>query len=807
MSAQKKRLFRKASSLTDLLFLSDLAQLETVKRRFPHLLSDAHPVTGSLAVAAELERLGIPFSDELSYLEAHEIACNFNLAYQLTTQWWDEELADTRMLGFSLAQAARQEWALPIELCLNAALAYRRLLEAKSVTGIYGFFFPPTAMCRTGPAPAFRPATSITQAVLRWLADSAAIPVSDLRSNSDFITDQRQWRPLLTMDSLTSAVVGSNSSSYPSKETVTRLAMLWTSGLWPQEIAELERGFARVPDWKLIKISKRILTLGESSSQQRERNHMEEKLDRAWQKCESSLMDYVGSYAEIFGNSYLQFQFARIFSEMRVAVQLGLSFARLLDSLGPSLVLFGHDAFTIERTLVQIARHRGTPTVGLFHGGLQPIFARLGLVGDADRVMVWSEQDVKDLTRFDVSADRLRKVGSLRLEKMDQRALPLSASDAKKVEARHKLNLSASQPLILLLTSPTNIGLSQATADPVRQHQTWRDIVSLAERRSDLTFAIKPHPAYDFVEFYRHLCCTGGPHNLVLLEAKSHELVFRASDVAVLVNYCSTVALEAMLVGVPLVFLRSAIYQTEMHEDPLEKRGAINVSSVSELEHSVDRLLGDESFRQEALNDASLAMDALLGDRAQPALKQVMAELENIATTPNVGCDSGTSDLPESTCGVFLQMRRLLISGDVAQLRSHVKELLPAVSSENTELSEDILWSLAFTIGYSIEHAKQIRKVVRICFEEASKEPAFPRAALTGIITRIYLVAIIHSMDLSFWRRARILLWHLLWQTRGRVLRQSLFWSCLAKSLIGRNRYAVSLVNAADRLRVLVRGS
>src|SRR5437763_666397 len=81
-------------------------------------------------------------------------------------KWWEDEIADTSMLGFSLAQMARQEWAMPFELCVNAAIVYQRLFTAKAVRRVYGFFLPPVGMCRTGPAPAFRPATSVTQATL-----------------------------------------------------------------------------------------------------------------------------------------------------------------------------------------------------------------------------------------------------------------------------------------------------------------------------------------------------------------------------------------------------------------------------------------------------------------------------------------------------------------------------------------------------------------------------------------------------------------------------------------------------------------
>jgi len=256
-----------------------------------------------------------------------------------------------------------------------------------------------------------------------------------------------------------------------------------------------------------------------------------------------------------------------------------------------------------------------------------------------------------------------------------------------------------------------------------------------------------------------------------------------------------------MLFGVPLVFLRSAIYQTEMHKDPLEERGAINVSTVGEIEQPLDRLLNDKLFRQETLAEANLAIRVFLGDRVQPALNQAMTEFESIAATPN-GRDSST-DLEKSAPDVFLRIRRLLVSGDTSRLRMELEGLSRSsgVSNETSEPLEDILWELAFTIGYSIQDPEEIRKVLQICFDATSKEPGLSKSALTGIVSRTYLLAIIHSMDLGFWRRARILLWHLLFQTRGRVLRQNSFWRCLVLSFVGRNRYAVALVNTVDRLR------
>ena len=360
--------------------------------------------------------------------------------------------------------------------------------------------------------------------------------------------------------------------------------------------------------------------------------------------------------------------------------------------------------------------------------------------------------------------------------------------------------------MILLLTAPTNISVAQPGAEPARHRQTWRELVVLAEGRPDLTFAIKPHPAYDFVEFYRYLC-QAGPPNLVLLAPNSLGVALRACDVAVLVNYCSTVALEAMQAGVPVVFIRTAIYQTEMHKDPLEERGAVNVTSVAELEISVDRLLRDRAFRQNVIDDAELLVRSLVGEQPNSALKRLMTEFEKITTTADDNPAPVTTGLGESNVEAILdQMRRLLVSNDLPQFLSKTEELAriaKRTSSEEKDRFEDILWGMAFTVGYSISDPKELKKVVQVCYGQLWDELGLCRAVSSEVVIRAYLVAIMHSIDFGKFDRARSLLWQALTQVPGVALRTRMFWEYLAKSLVGRNRYAMLLVNGIDRLRLI----
>jgi len=254
--------------MTDLLFISDLSQLEFARKTILKKNSLIHVVTSNMRVASELEKHNISFSDELSYIEPDEIAHNLKLSYKLTDDWWDEQRAETEFLGIKLSKAAGQEWAMPFELCLNAKIAYQRLIADESPSKIYSFLMPPIAMSRTGPAPAFRPAASITRAVLSWVAKDADIPIINLKTNIPLLSTDTQWKPRLTYDDINNTKVSSMDADHRfSSDKDEQLVFIWKDGLWSHEIHELARGFGSRLGWRIIMLGVRDLELSETENQ------------------------------------------------------------------------------------------------------------------------------------------------------------------------------------------------------------------------------------------------------------------------------------------------------------------------------------------------------------------------------------------------------------------------------------------------------------------------------------------------------------------------------------------------------------
>jgi len=493
---------------------------------------------------------------------------------------------------------------------------------------------------------------------------------------------------------------------------------------------------------------------------------------------------------------------------MRKAARLCLPFSQLLDTLQPALIIFGHEAFTVERSFVRVAQRKGIPTVGLMHGCLQPKYGRLGVVGDADRIMVWGENDEHELNSVGVQRSRLCRVGSLRYDKLYKSVtaqVPREYGHEQRKRIRRALNIPFHRPLVVLLTAPTNVELSLPSANPLHHRKSWREIIALAARRSDIIFAVKPHPAYDFIDFYRHLSLVG-PSNFILLGPCLLEDVLKVSDVSVLVNYCTTAALESMLLKVPVIFLRSAIYTTEMHEDPLEQHGAVNVMSVKELEAAIDRLLNDAAFRQENRNDAQSMMKLLLGDSKRPALEQMMNALQNIALPRTVRLVS--SDNRQDT-SLSLQLSFIIRSigcsdGNDQQLRM-IKSLVDIITSQvNQNIDvEDVICDSAIIMGYTIRNHKMLLKVAPVYFSELSNALVISVGTREKLLLQTYLISMNRFVENGRLKIARILALHALWHAPRLALKTKIFWYLFIRSL-ATNRIMLFFVNSVDRIRYYI---
>lgn len=428
------------------------------------------------------------------------------------------------------------------------------------------------------------------------------------------------------------------------KNLAPKIVLIYTDGLSGREHTAILGALNKLSGVKPISISQQDLELGRKFK--RTQSETGSRLNTFWEKFVDSSDGYDGVYPELFSNKLLQFQFEKIKDEMEAAANYGDVFSTLLELLKPSLVIFGHEAFTIERVLVRLARNRNIATAGLLHGGLGHKFHFRGIVGETDMVVVWNETDIEYLVAYGVNKSRLKKIGCVRYESnyiKYNHGYGIDSSKAKNT-AKERLGVSQGKPVIVLVTAEINIGLAVPLAEPSKHREAIRGVISLAESRPDLHFVIKPHPSFDYYELYRRLADPKRP-NLTILENGKLDEILDASDICMMINYCTSAAIEAMLHRVPVVYLNNAVYPRSDWQDNLSETGIQRVATLAELELYIDSLLTNPKVKELALSEADKQIKDILDIEEFPASKRFIDLLTHILDDEQISNKEGLQNV------------------------------------------------------------------------------------------------------------------------------------------------------------------
>lgn len=612
----------------ELLFITDVSQLAYLREHCPELLRSATPVVEDVVVAYELERMGVAFIEEWSLLTPAEIEDNSAVAHRLAANWWDESRASTDYRGIRLSDMVRQDLIYPLEACLNARTVYRKLFASVDITRISGFFLPPTGVVRTGPLPASRAVRSVAQAVLFYMAQQRAIPVQRRETGLPLSAGRVSYQSAALPQRAAAPLTSGNAQA-------GKLVLIYEDGMYPEELAALRHILADLPDTRVLTVSQRVLGLApEVLPASAELSAL---LDRFWSQCEARTEGDAGEFPEIFGNRHLLFQFRSVCNEMRTAAILGDAFAGFLDALAPTIVVFGHEAFARERAMVGIARQRGIPSMALMHGIVRPRFTYQGIVGDADAVLVSNQADFDGLVAYGVDSGRIHQVGCVRFALQTPFSSAAADPRAARRAAKSRLGLVPSKPVVLWTTAAINASYASPVASPQAHRESIRQMAGLMARRPELQFVIKAHPSYDYYGIYRSLLDLGLP-NLSFPEHVSLDDVIAASDACLLINYCTSAVIEAVLQRIPVIYLERAVYPLPSRRDNLALAGLQRVADVASLETGLNVALACGPGEQAALQRLEDALRSYLRmapggvrDALSAAIVQAMAQAQAVA--------------------------------------------------------------------------------------------------------------------------------------------------------------------------------
>jgi hypothetical protein len=576
--------------MTRLLLVNSVLHYQQLARTRPELLASHVAVTADMGVSALLEDQGRRYHELWDHLTDEELERHWDLAWQLSAEWHGLEPTDLECFGAYPLRASRVEMVTPLETALNTNRAFERLIQEVKPHEVVGTGIE-AAVIRDGPPPVYRGTAAIAEAVVRWRCGESGVRFSVSEVPPPALKPRKP--PPLNRQRVASAAPDEREAVGPE----CPLLMILDIGQNPRELFELESRLLPLRKFRVVRVSELLRS-----------NYplipplppaVRDDLSRCLALSAEARRRYVGPYPFIFRNPHLEFQFAGIWSEIARSCEVAAFVDPLYRYIRPDALLMGVDCYTTEGLVRDIAARKGIAVGVLVHSGLGPIRSWRSLTSPADLVFCWGNIDGDNLVHYGTARDRLAMIGSLRfqdaLPKLEGPPPPRRPKPLDLMTALGFRGLRPPERIVALLTTQTNMGLTCSSVVPREHRAVMRRIISWARSHREVGVLLKPHPTCDHLDWYRYLEPTLPP-NVRYVESATLDEVLAVSDAAVLMNYGTTAALEAM-VDTPVVFLREGYRRTPGQATALDGDAVLHAASVSELTAHLDALFTDPSFR------------------------------------------------------------------------------------------------------------------------------------------------------------------------------------------------------------------
>lgn len=555
--------------------------------------------TADWQVAAELKATGQPYIDIWSYLASVDIDRAYKLCQQLAAGWWQPLLGEIKREGIQLADAMSRDMWFFFTTSINAYTAITRILDAEKPDRLILFSDEKKATFWNPPD---GPYPDVFNAVALWIARQRRLPVQKL-------TIKRKLAPAQPEED----VVNMPSKSITLPELPFKLPsdsrrgtiLIFVDRIDYHKQRDLIKNLGETQEYNTVLLRTGYYDAPEFNSSVLDWEDyfdwflpdpsLKKKLRKAWGDFKHWQKEYSGDFPYIFANAHLNFQFKAFWERLAEGARIVDAATLVCHGLQPDLCIFGLDTYGPGMCWNRAARECGVTTLSLPHGVISPHFYRYDILNsESDYQAVEGEYSRK-------AFQALGRLPETFLVASGFSPITAPASSAQKSQGKS----------VLLMTTLSGYGLAAPVSDQAQLRHDWQHMTELIERRQDIHFIFKPNPRYDYYDFYRSLCARF-PSNLELREGINLREVFPEVSVAVMVNYPSTAALEAILAGVPLVYLRSAVYRAEALNSPLDSDNVICVDRIDELETILDNLLTKPAARTEARRKAEAFLTSFL---------------------------------------------------------------------------------------------------------------------------------------------------------------------------------------------------
>lgn len=530
-------------------------------------------VTLHASIAHALRARNIAVAEAWDFLDSRDVGKNYDEFRRFCAHWWREAYAPVLHQGLPLAEIMHRDMWFPVSAACNAQRIFSRILErfrpaeaSLCVEAARAYFWDPPG----GPPP------DILNAVALHLVETAGLSVLRLQAGEPAPQANPGPRPEppelpAVRDGL--LVFLSDTDFIRHREKLEALfrrhagrAVLLMAGAYPvaPQVAPV------VPWYPLL-----AQFPADSATAAR--------LDAAHEAVLRS-GPASGDDAALLGNPHLHFLFAAFRDRLKLGSRIADAAGHVLDTLRPRLFVCGLDAYGPGAVFTRAAQARGVPTLALQHGSISPDFHQFErLHSPADQLVVDGEYGRRQFERLG------RRPASITVIAPQLPPPPPRPAPAREV---------------VLLTALGGYGLSAPICDHGRLRRDWLELLALMQRRRDLRFVLRPHPRYDHFGLYDALS-QEAPGLFTIRREGSLEEALSSAAAAVLVSRPSAAALEALRLGVPLVYLRSALYDIPELGSALDDPRLPSARRVAELEPLLDDLLSNPVSRERVLADAA----------------------------------------------------------------------------------------------------------------------------------------------------------------------------------------------------------
>ena len=330
--------------------------------------------------------------------------------------------------------------------------------------------------------------------------------------------------------------------------------------------------------------------------------------------------ELVRQYPSVFANPHMSFLWGGLMEWADRMMQHYGAAVLAARALRPSAAVLQYDVFGDMRCLAEGLTAEGVGVLAIDHVGLAVPEAAMRNKGAKPSVAVWGDYDESSMRQWGDSRMEVHKIGSLR---PDLAGLPLSPK-AMPVDATGAIG-----PVkVVVFTAQNNAGETLISwAWPPQLLRSWEALMDLVVRKPMWRFVVRTRCRYESQDSYRKLM--ERVRDRIEYSEGALEEALKGATVGVLMNTPSTVTIQTIGLGVPVVYLKDAVPPEA--QTPLEDGGVVVVNSVGQLESEIERLAGEPDYRAKVLQAQHDFLRRAVSACGKEAGQRALGVLENIA--------------------------------------------------------------------------------------------------------------------------------------------------------------------------------